>query len=319
MTEHQTRSSTDVRNSLELIEVKPGMKFGKQVLTDLLPDVETLLFFGMVFELDHTQVLHLLKMLFNTALVDALTDGDHSTELQGYVLDLAYKAPGVNPGDVSFGAVVPKGEVLPELWKSLEVEVADSIKAVAAKLQSVIGMLPGKKGQMVFQSMMLMNKKRPTIGDYRATIKHPPLKENLIIFDVSGSITAPTVHAVVDDVVALAYEANAHLAIVSNTTTHWDPGAYSSDVVLAASEFGGTHYETLADLLTRDWGTVVTIADYDSSQSAFDYLARNCGGHIDEVLDVSLVTGPTFLAECVGQFADVVRPILIGARDLRRG
>ena len=108
----------------------------------------------------------------------------------------------------------------------------------------------------------------------------------------------------------MSYLANAHLAIVSNTCTYWPAGAYGSDDVLAKAEFGGTYYETLAPLFDRDWGTVVTVADYDSSYGAKDALAR-CTGHIDEVLDISLVNQPTFLAECVGQLADEVRPLLV--------
>ena len=71
---------------------------------------------------------------------------------------------------------------------------------------------------------------------------------------------------IVEDVVALSWEADAHLAIVSNTCTHWFPGEYSVSAVLNAAEYGGTHYEELAPLFENyDWGVVITIADYDSS------------------------------------------------------
>jgi hypothetical protein len=112
-------------------------------------------------------------------------------------------------------------------------------------------------------------------------------------------------------VVALSYKANAHLAIVSDATVHWAPGSYSTDDVLDRATYGGTHYETLRELLDMDWGTVITVADYDSSLSAKGSIARLCNGTIDTVLDVSLVNQPTFLAECVGQLAREVRPILI--------
>ena len=215
-------------------------------------------------------------------------------------------------GDICFSPDVPKGEILPEVWKSLEVEVAKSIKDVAAKLESVVGMLPGKQGSMVFGSMMKLNAKRPTIGDYRARIQHAPQQKNLLILDVSGSMTEHTVRTIVDDVVALAYMANADLAIVSNTCTYWEAGTYDVDSVLRAAEFGGTQYEMLAPLFDRDWGTVITVADYDSSLSAKQHLTQNCYGRIDQVLDVSLVNRPTFLAECVGQLAAKVRPLLVG-------
>lgn len=314
MTQSSSMTSAEVTASVTLVEIKPGVKFSEQMLRTVLPDVETLLFFGKLYDLDFQQIGKLLRLLFNCTVVDALTSGDHSTELQGYVLDLAYQAPGVNKGDVTIKARPPQGEILPELWASLEVVVAQSIKDVATKLEKVVGRLPGKQGEMVFKSLAMMNKKRPTVGDFKATVSHAHRPDNLVIMDVSGSMTSNTVHAIVNDVVALSYMANAHMAVVSNTTTHWDPGSFTVDDVLRASEFGGTQYETLAPLFDRqDWGTVITIADYDSSASAMEHLARACKGTIEEVVDVSLVNRPTFMAECLGQFAQKVTPMLIGS------
>ena len=68
----------------------------------------------------------------------------------------------------------------------------------------------------------------------------------------------------------------------------------------------------LAPILDQDWDTVITIADYDSAMSSLEYLRDNCKGRIREVLDISLVNRPTFLAECVGLLANKVTPILIG-------
>ena len=312
----QTRStSTSMTSSeqLEVVEIKPGVQFGKGILKEILPDVETALFFSKVYDLNAQQVGDLLLLLFNTPLVRALVgESDyHSHQLQDYVLDIWAQIPDASKGTPKFKQEAPKGEILPELWKQLELEVATSIKQVAAKLQSTVGLMPGKQGSMVFRSLNVMNKRRPTIGDFKARIHHDPVKENLIIFDVSGSMSQGTVQEIVDDVVALSYMANAHLAIVSNTCTHWEPGTYNSDEVLQHAEFGGTQYEMLAPLFDREWGVVVTIADYDSSYAAMPAI-KAMGGHIDEVLDISLVNRPTFLAQCVGQLADSTRPLLMG-------
>ena len=196
------------------------------------------------------------------------------------------------------------------MWDSIEIKVASSIVEVADKLAATLDRLPGKEGRMVFQHMQVLNRNRPTIGDYRAAIDHPVVNDNLVIFDVSGSMTEPTVKAIAEDVVALGYKANAHLVIVSNTARHWEPGSYSVDTILSEAEYMGTHYETLVPLFDRDWGTVVTIADYDSSRDALKEFASRTG-RVGKVLDVSLVNRPTFLAECVGQIAEEVEPILI--------
>lgn len=312
MTSSTTSRRSSLTASLDLIEVKPGLKFSRAILKDLLPDTKTALFFGKVYELDYTQLSHLLSVVCKSDVATALFNegGAHSSDLQDYCIDMAQWCPYVDEGDIAFSPDVPKGEILPELWADLEVEVADSIKKVAEKLGNVVNHMPGKQGEMVFRSLNVMNAKRPILGDYRAKIHHAPQKENLVILDCSGSMSASTIHTIVDDVVALSYAANAHLAIVSNTCTYWQPGTYGSDDVLARAEFGGTQYEQLLPLFDRDWGVVVTVADYDSSPSAKAAL-RNAVGRIDQVLDISLVNQPTYLAECVGQLADEVRPLLV--------
>jgi len=323
-------TSADLRSSLQIIEVRPGKRFSVATLRSLLPDVETALFFGKVYDLDAGQLAALLHTVLKTDLSTALfaDGGSHSNDLQDYLLDGYYDEDGdwhqpiigsAYDGEVVLDPEVPHGEILPAVWEQLEVEVAQSIKDVAAKLESAVAMLPGKQGQMVFSSMMKLNAKRPTLGDYRAQIHHAPQKQNLLILDVSGSMTSQTIEKIIDDVIALSYSANACMAVVSDTTTYWDAGSYDVDTVLSACEFNGTHYETLTDLLCRDWGTVITVADYDSSASAKQHLAKKATGRIDQVLDVSLVGQPTFLAECVGQFAAEVRPILIGNSDYVMG
>jgi hypothetical protein len=317
-------SSSELSASLDLLEIKPGVRFSVGTLRDLLPDVETVLFFGKVYGLDASQLAALLHAVLNSDLSSALfAEGmEHSNELQDYLLD-GYEdewgdwhqpiVPPAEAGDVVLKPDVPTGEILPHVWKDLEVVVATSIQAVAEKLEQVVNHLPGKQGSMVFRSMMTMNAKRPVIGDFRAQVHHERQQQNLLILDVSASMSASTIQRIVDDVVALSYTANAHMAVVSNTTTFWEPGTYDVDAVLAACEFSGTHYETLADVLSRDWGTVITVADYDSSASAKQRLRREVTGSIDTVIDVSLVNQPTFLAECVGQFAGKVQPLLIGS------
>jgi hypothetical protein len=60
---------------------------------------------------------------------------------------------------------------------------------------------------------------------------------------------------------------------------------------------------------------VVTIADYDSSWSAREEIKKECTGKIELLLDISLVSRPTFLSEVVGQLATEVRPLLVAADD----
>lgn len=302
----------DVHASLELIEIKDGVRFSVQNLKDLLPDVETALFFAAVYELDIDELSNLIQLLFHTNVIHELMRGDHSTELQGYIVD-ELNIPPVVAGQISFDKVIPQGEVLPHVWKQTEVVVAQSLKDVADRIKHTLGLMPGKQGNMIFQTMAKLNLRRPTIGVHQARIVHAPHKPNLFIMDDSGSVSRRTVDILTKDAVALGYMADAHFALVSNTCRHWAPGAYNTDVILAQTEIGGTYYETLVELLNRhDWGQVIVLADYDSSASARDYILQNVTTTIEQVWDVSLVDRPTFLAECVGQVAKKVQPLLIG-------
>ena len=297
---------------MQLIDLKPGVKFSVDVLKQTIPDVEMLLFVAKLYELDAAQVGRFVHAVLGTDLTSALLaeGGVHSSDLQDYLLELGYEDL-INLGEIKLDPTVAHGEILPEVWKALEVEIAKSIQDVADKLKEVVGHMPGKQGAMIFQQLMVLNSKRPILGDYRASIYHAPKPENLVVFDVSGSMNEDTVSRVVEDVVALSYMANAHLAIVSHTTTVWGPGEYDVSAVLNAAEYGGTHYETLAPLFqNQKWGVVVTIADYDGSQAAMRAF-ESCNGSVEQVLDISLVNRPTYLSEVIGSLAKEVRPLLI--------
>jgi hypothetical protein len=296
-----------------MLTIKPGMMFPVQALRAALPDVETTLFFGKLFDLTATELSKVLVTLHNTTLMTTLLGegSEHSNELQDYLVDIGYGQV-IENGDIAFVEDAPKGEILPEVWKSLQVEVAQSIKDVACKLGDVMGLMPGKQGEMVFKSMMVLNARRPMLGDYKALIHHGKHPDNLVIFDCSGSMGQETCEMVANEVVSLGFMADAHLVIVSDNTYHWNPGEYSVETVMAKAEYAGTHYEKLAPILDQDWGVVVTIADYDSSRSAKDHIAE-CSGRIDTVLDISLVNRPTYLSEVVGQLANEVRPLLVAA------
>lgn len=308
---------SQIYESTQLIEIKPGVRFSLATLKRGVPTVEVALFLAKLYKLNAGELGNLLSTLFEgSSVIQALTNGaaEHSSDLQDYIVEVGYEYL-LESGQISFSADVPHGEVLPEVWKDLEVTIAKSIAEVAEKLKDVVGEMPGKQGEMVFRSLMQVNAKRPILGVHKAQIHHAPQRENLVVLDVSGSMSESTIKTIVEDVVALSYMANAHLAIVSDTSTHWGPGEYSVDAVLSVAEYSGTHYETLSGLFHQDWGVVVTIADYDSSMSAKRALST-CNGRIEQLLDISLVNRPSFLAECLGQLAENVRPLLVAQGNL---
>ena len=307
-------NQSSIRKALRVLTLGQR-KFSFQLLQQMLPDVETALFFAKVYSLDYEQTSILLSELFDSSLVSALFYGTHSEELQDFLVDLAADVPAhllpENQGVKVDPDIIPKGEILPQMWDQAEIEIASSIQKVADTLFDTLDRMPAKYGRMTFQHLRAFNDRKPTMGMYNAVIQHPPVPASLVILDVSGSMSRSTIQALAEDVVALSYKADAHLAIVSNDTFFWEPGTFTVDDVLSNAQYGCTYYHTLAPLFQRDWGTVVTIADYDSAMSSYDAIKKVATGKVGTVLDISLVNRPTFLAECVGQLADEVRPLLV--------
>lgn len=309
-------SKAAVSRSSQLFDLGKGRKISHEALHQLLPDVETALFFAKAYELDYRQLSELLRIRFpGLDIVEALLNegGQHSDQLQDYLIDTVPED--VYPEDeigYDEDAEIPEAALLTHLWEAALVEVAQSIKDVAAKLHDTIAAMPSKYGEMHFSHMRKLNQQRQSIGTYGAAIRHNPVAPRLVVLDVSGSMTASTVQRIVDEVVALAYQAEAGLAIVSNTATYWEPGKFTVDDVLKAAEYGGTQYEKLTPLFNQDWETVVTIADYDSAWTALEYIRDHATGRIGKVIDISLVNRPTFLGQCLGLLASELQPVLVG-------
>jgi hypothetical protein len=301
--------------ALQYFELKPGKVVSTATLKTLLPDVKTALFFAKAYKLGPAQLGSLLHEVFNTTLLSVLVGQSHahSTDLQDYLIEVAPPEVKQEVASQTYTQQdVPDSELLADMWEQISVTVAQSIQDVADKLAGVLDRLPSKYGTMTFSHLRKLNVQRASIGKFGAQVTHALTAPRLVILDVSGSMTEHTIRSIVDEVVALAYQANADLAIVSDTTTWWGAGTFTTNDVLRAAEFSGTRYETLRDVLNEDWETVITIADHDSSRAAQQLIARECRGKIGQVLDISLVHRPTFLAECVGQLAREVKPLLIG-------
>lgn len=307
-------------SDLELIEVKPGSVYQISLLRKILKSPKWVIRFGALKQLDAVQLAALLRLLFpDSDLVSAILSegGRHSGHLQSYIVALGYENLAYN------AEVVPDGtdesaeddEVLAELVERFETKVAAGLEDVLNELDDVLIHMPGKQGRMEIKRVMKLDRRMRKIGVAETVISHANKRENLVVFDDSGSMGEDTVLRIAAAVKNMANMANAHLVLVSNTARHWNPGEFNVSGIKAAAEYGGTHYETLAPYMERQWGTVVTIADWDSSWGAKEALAR-CKGSIELLLDISLVARPTFLAECLEPLAREVRPLLVAKSSL---
>jgi len=301
---------------LELVEVKPGSRWPVSSLKQILKKPIHAVKFAALQQLNAVQLGALLRLLFpDVTIVQALTmeAGQHSGSLQSYIVELGYEnyITEGEPSTADLEAMAEEDRLLAEMFEYLEVKVADEITDVMDTITDAMTAMPGKQGRLQMKTLLKADRRiKRKLGVHEAGVHHARVPDNLVVFDTSGSMGEPTVEKIVTPVVALAVEANAHLVIVSDTARHWGPGEFSVESVLNEAEYGGTHYETLAPIFDRDWGVVVTIADYDSSWSAKDALSQ-VPGRIKLLLDVSLVERPTFLAECLDQLADEARPLMV--------
>lgn len=314
--DHTPMDSRQIRNSVSLFEFKHGMRVSHATLTKLLPDAKTALFFAKAYGMDYRRLSDLLRIVCPSDTVTALLKegASHSSDLQDYIVDVA---PGViDPQSITMDPdeefEPPDTELLGELVEQAAVQVAQSITDVANKLALVLESLPSKYGEMTFQHLERLNRQRNAIGTFDAQIVHKPVPPRLVVLDVSGSMSEDTIRRIVDEVVGMAYQVDASLAIVSDNAFFWDAGTFDTNDVLDAAEYNGTHYEQLADIFNRDWETVITVADYDSSVAAASYIRANCTGRIGTILDISLVNQPTYLAQCIAPLAQELKPVLLG-------
>lgn len=296
------------------LETPAKLFFTEKFLRQNIKKFELAVFFADLYKLTNRQFSDLLDICgLDRTVWDALVEGGHSTELQDYGLDLDEEF------DITVlqgtGQVAVKDDVaLVALFEAAAVVIADSIQEVADALGNKLGSLPVGEAQMMFSALHSFNVKRNSIGDFKAGIYRDRSKAKskvLVILDDSGSVTPGTIEAIADDVVQLSYSVNASLAMVSSTTRYFQAGTFNTQDVLAVAEYGGTQYETLAQVLSEDWDEVITIADYDSSPYAEGSLAANASCRIKKIWDIGLENQSSYLAECLSQFAESVSPIVI--------
>ena len=200
-----TESKLLIHSSTEVTTFTSGRAFPTKFLQQALPDVETVLFFAKVYGLAPSDVSLVLHKCVPSETVDALTAqaGDHSMSLQDYLVEEFYDGSDWVYPDLEFLEALPgtkadvNAEVLPEVWKNLELTIAESIAKVAETIAGTIEHMPGRTGEMVFQTLAKVNARRPTLGSYEAGFHHKSIKRVLVVFDVSGSMTEPTVRTIV--------------------------------------------------------------------------------------------------------------------------
>lgn len=304
--------------------------FNEQKLIEVLDTPAKLVIFSRAMQLDHNGFRRLVKAMGYNGVAEIMARWGHSSSLQSYVVSNDFIS---EPTQMSFILddddelkESDRANLLAEILSLASVKVIDKIedlcRLLAHQLVTNAGEAQTRLGFQFIQQYADAHKRvKPTYGLGIQRVVEGGTLDNLVILDVSGSMGTSTVNAITDEVIALAEEADATLAIVSNNCYYWLPGTATASAVRNAAEYRGTHYEELVKLLDeKDWGTVITIADYDSSLSAKQTIAAQVTTRVQQVLDISLVERPTFLSECVGQLClNPVEQVSLAPCDLTKG
>ena len=83
-----TKTTSEVRKDLTLFEFN-GRRASWAALKRHLPDVETALFFAKATKMPWSKANELVQGLFKSTVLEALTTGQHSTDLQDYLVSEA--------------------------------------------------------------------------------------------------------------------------------------------------------------------------------------------------------------------------------------
>lgn len=297
--------------------------FDLTALEDILTSLEVTLFFAKALELSVNDRSRLIRAIHKTDLIDELLNGEHSIDLQDYGID---DPDNWVPTDewvdaLPVESMVPDSEFLLSIFDDIKVVIASTFVEFTTMLAEVMDAIPSDQAQLMLEDAAKLNYKTNTFGTTQVSVAPIMSLPNALILDDSGSVTRQTFEALVSEYVAVANTHQMHVILVSNTARHFAPEEVSVANLMSVAQFGGTHYEELIrnDILgNMEWGTVITIADYDSSPAAAQVL-QNARGRIGLLLDLSLVNRRTYLSEVIGHLADDFKQVLVGAHGYPLG
>lgn len=304
-----------MKTSNHTVELKPGVLFDSVWLKDtlFLTDDEAaalgvskydgLILFGQLYQLDAQQLMHAAQIVFDEDdMVQMLTSADHSYTLQSYITKLSVPLEITETVTYSYEKTVPERDsLLTQLFEAHQVGITDLVVSIADKFSKFLGMQPGHESKLEVQRLSKVNRRTGLPVSQRARIEYSNLLPNLLIIDVSGSQGEALIESIVDNCIDLAVKYDMHLAIVSHGAEWYVPGTYDRETVMQSMWMnGGTRYAALAEIgvASQQWGTVVTVADIDGRASDMDAW-KQAGGSIDKVVDISTVSGQTWLSEIV--------------------
>lgn len=278
-----------------------------------------------------------LGVIFNAlnlgTVADALSEGGHSTELQTWLKEQGIEIPVEQFGE----DIVDNGSdehVADDDLDTLIDLVNNALVKLPATLQElsdglfidVLAQLPTDKAEYVLDHLMQLSK-FGQIGTVKQGLEYQQAARAVVILDDSGSMGTDLGRAIVEPVVRLADSLQCDLILVSSTARRFPAGTFGVATVMQAWENRYTWYNQLIPFfrdVSQSYDIAITIADYDSHSEHKTQIRRECKARIQTVYDVNVQfrqqldgsLSTTYLAECLGQLADRVVPVFVGAKGL---
>lgn len=269
-------------------------------------------------------------------VADYIAAGGHSATLQQWWDDIGISIPVPDEEEVIDDGAVQDVfdeddydvQTLYDMVNTSLVKLPQSIRELGDGLFiEVLSKLPAGDAYYTLDHVMQLSK-FGTYGTMKEQIEYEQDTVACVVLDDSGSMGRPLGQAIVGAAVNLADSLKCDLILVSSYAYRFPAGTFNTDSVMARWENGWTFYNQLIPYfrdISQSYDVVVTIADYDSVPSHKEQILRACSARIQVLYDICVQytedgngnIRTSYLAECLGQLADRVVPVFVGAPGLK--
>ena len=268
------------------------------------------------------------------SVADAISAGGHSTTLQTWLEEEGLTIP--VPDDelvLDEGKEQQDFEADPDLDTLLElvntalVKLPQSIRELGEGLfLEVLSKQPSGQASYALDHIMAVSK-FGQVGTVKTQMEYEVDTNAVVVVDDSGSMGVALGRAIAEPIVRLADSLKCDLILVSSTATRFPAGTFDVQTILDHWENGWTFYNQLIPFfkdVSQSYDVIVTIADYDSHSEHKAEILKKCGAHAQVLYDINVAyttdgdgnLKTSYLAECLGQLADRVVPVFVGAKGM---
>ncbi len=268
------------------------------------------------------------------SVADAISAGGHSSTLQTWLEEEGLVIP--VPDDE---LVIDEGYTLDEaepdedldtlltLVNTALVKLPTSIRELGEGLfLEVLSKQPSGQASYALDHVMQVSK-FGQVCTVKTQMEYEVDTTAVVVADCSGSMGIALGRAIAEPIVRLADSLKCDLILVSTTAVRFPAGTFSVETVIDNWQNGWTYYNQLIPCfkdISQSYDVVVTIADYDSHAEHKREILAKCGARAQVLYDINVQytedadgnIKTSFLAECLGQLADRVVPVFVGAKGM---